>query len=323
MRINFMVFVLIMSVISGNSRATEPGTDTPDLKALAARANAAKESCGNTPGREFGNLLRGEWYKRWMAFFSGKGVQPKDGTSEEDAVAKFTEAIRLAEEGVQWPMPQLTSVPLANGPISIDGRLDEPDWARAATFNGVYRFNDKIRLSEPKTTWRILWDNTNLYFSFDCEDSDLIAPEYKRDDPVFNDDCVEVFILPDFRFRTFWEIVVSPSGSIFDSVECKRAQHWGSDLDPSQNMDGLKTGITVRGTLNKPGDTDQGYTVEIAVPFKELPGYTRTGPKAGDHLHFMLVRLDRNGKEFKAYSFQPLLGWGHNIWNHAEMELGK
>lgn len=119
-----------------------------------------------------------------------------------------------------------------------------------------------------------------------------------------------MFILPDIRFRTFWEIVVSPSGSIFDSVECKKAQLWGSDLDPSQNMNGLKTGITVRGTLNNPGDTDQGYTVEIAVPFKELPGYTRTGPKTGDRLHFMLVRLDRQGKTMTPYAFQPLLGWG-------------
>ena len=231
--------------------------------------------------------------------------------------------IRLAEEGTQWPMPQLTPVPRANNPISIDGRLDEPDWARAATFTGVYRFNEKTLLSGPKTTWGILWDDSNLYFSFDCYDSDIVAPAYKRDDMVYNDDCVEVFLLPDIRFRTFWEIVVSPSGSIFDSVECKRAQLWGSDLDPSQNMNGLKTGITVRGTLNKSDDTDQGYTVEICGPFKELPGYTRTGPKTGDRLHFMLVRLDRQGKIHTPYSFQPLLGWGHNIWNHAEMELSK
>ncbi len=41
-RINFMVLVLIMSVISGGCRTTEKDTPTPDLKALAARANFAQ-----------------------------------------------------------------------------------------------------------------------------------------------------------------------------------------------------------------------------------------------------------------------------------------
>jgi hypothetical protein len=57
------------------------------------------------------------------------------------------------------------------------------------------------------------------------------------------------------------------------------------------------------------------------VPFSALPGYTRCSPKPGDRLHFMLVRLDRTKGSFGAYSFRPLQGWGHNIWNQAIMEL--
>lgn len=324
MKINSLILLLSICAVTGGCRTAAPGMSPSDLKALAARADAARKNSGYTPGREYANLLNSEWLPEWLAFFNGRRTQPENGPpTVKEAVFKITRITSLAEYGEKWPMPGLIHVPRATGQITIDGCLDEPDWARAATFSGVYRFNETTLLSVPKTTWKIHWDDTNLNFSFDCDDSDLVAPAYRRDERVYTDDCVEVFLLPDIRFRTFWEIVVSPSGSVFDSVECKRAQLWGSDLDPTQNMADLKTGITVRGTLNTPDDTVQGYTVEISVPFKELPGYTRSGPKTGDRLRFMLVRLDRQGKLLTPYSFQPLLGWGHNIWNHAEMELSK
>jgi hypothetical protein len=131
-----------------------------------------------------------------------------------------------------------------------------------------------------------------------------------------------MFILPEFRFRTYWEIVIAPNGSVFDSVECKDVNKWGCNLDPPQNLTGMKHAQTVRGTLNQSDDEDEGYTVEVAVPFAELPGYSRCAPKARQRLHFMLVRLDRSNGQFKAYAFRPLQAWGHNIWNHAVMELG-
>ena len=40
---------------------------------------------------------------------------------------------------------------------------------------------------------------------------------------------------------------------------------WGGSIDPTQNIAGLRHAETVRGTLNKSDDTDQGYTVEVAV----------------------------------------------------------
>jgi hypothetical protein len=31
----------------------------------------------------------------------------------------------------------------------------------------------------------------------------------------------------------------------------------------------LQVGIDVRGTINRPGDRDEGWTVEIAMPWKD------------------------------------------------------
>ena len=60
------------------------------------------------------------------------------------------------------------------------------------------------------------------------------------------------------------------------------------------------------------------------MPFSQLPEYSRSQPAAGHQLRLMLVRLDKTGKDSHlVYSFQPLLNWGHNIWNHALMTLGE
>lgn len=314
-----------LSLVTGCStppRVAAPLGGTPEQKALAARADDAIRSAADNPGREFANRLRTATYPEWLRFFKCEGPQPV--CAWPTLPAAMTDIARLcsqAESGADWPRPPLARVPRVAAPPVIDGKLDDPAWTSAIAWSGVHRFNEKPLLANPKTTWKIAWDDQYLYFAFDCEDSDIIAPLRKRDDPVYNDDCVEMFILPDFRFRTYWEVVIAPGGSIFDSVECKNIDTWGLSLDPAQNLDGMKVGIQIRGTLNQPGDTDQGYTVEVAIPFRELPGYTRTGPKTGDRLHFMLVRLDRQGKDFNCYAYQPLLAWGHNLWNHGQMEL--
>ena len=299
----------------------EYASPTPADKALAKRAEAVINAAGTSPGREYANFLRTRPRPRWLEHL--RGERSSSPNILKIAAKDIRGIVELAEKGLSWPRPPLVRVPFASDPVTVDGKLDEAAWQNAVTYHDIYKFNSAKKLNKPKTTWRILWDHTHLYFAFECEDTDLAAKNWKRDDTVYSDDCVEMFILPEFRFRTYWELVISPSGSVFDSVECKHVDKWGAILDPSQNMTGLKFAIDVRGTLNQPGDIDEGYTVEVAVPFAELPGYNRIKPDAGSRLHFMLVRIDRQGETVTPYSYQPLLGWGHNIWNHAVMELAK
>ncbi len=93
-------------------------------------------------------------------------------------------------------------------------------------------------------------------------------------------------------------------------------------------MQGLKYAATVQGVANSPGDTSTtGYTVEMAVPFDQLPGATIDAigrfPHQRNQLRFMLARMDKNSHSFTPYAFCPLLSWTHNIWNYATMTLAK
>jgi hypothetical protein len=292
---------------------------TAEHKALAAKAEEAIRQTEGTPGKEQANRLRAPHCVNWLKMLKGE-AQAKKGELDWP-VKDITRTIETAQLGVDWPRPQDVKVPFTPNPVKIDGKLDDPAWAKAATFTDVYQFNTKEKAAAPKTTWKILWDKKCLYLAYDCVDSDIISPKIERDDHVYANDCVELFLLPDFRFRTYWELIIGPSGSIYDSIQCKNYDDWGCNFRTAETIQGLEVGIDVRGTLNQPGDKDEGYTVEVAFPFSEMPGYSRTGPQAGHALNFMLVRLDKNGEEFKFYAFQPLLSWGHNIWNHAKMVL--
>jgi hypothetical protein len=323
-----VLFVLAGLLVAPGCRSTdvnretaEPQTPEAELRALAERAEAAIEEAGDSVGREYANRLRSEHRTAWMKYFKGEGPKPSR-PPQKRVVKDFERLIELIAAAEDWPEPGEFRIPRASVSPVIDGKVDEEVWQEAKVWENIYPFN-KSGAAGPPTTWRMLWDERALYFAFECEDDDIVAADRERDGQVFFDDCVEMFILPTFRFRSYWEIVIGPNGSVFDGAQTKRLKKWGTNPDPAQDVEGMQHAETIRGTLNQSDDTDEGYTVEVAVPFSQLPGYTRCGPEAGDRLHCMLVRLDRSHGQFKTYAFRPLQAWGHNIWNHAVMVLAK
>lgn len=284
------------------------------------------EAANGTPAQETANYLRNQ---HWAESIEGLKEGKRPDPWPMKVIRRHTVA---AFKHQDWPVPEDIQVPKAAKSIKIDGVLDDAAWKKAVSFHKSYPFNQKDAKEEDPATYKILWDDKYLYFAFDCVDRDLIAPEMDRDDPVFSHDCVEMFILPDFRYRTYWELVIDPNGGIYDSIQCKHWFKWGHTPKKSETMKGLKIGIKLRGTLNHSDDKDQGYTVEIAVPFDQLPGYTRSAPAVGQELNLMLVRLDKTRLDeqkddgsikykHEALAFQPLLSWGHNIWNYAKIQL--
>lgn len=296
-----------------------PAVD-PAVTALVARARTAIASAGEGLGREFANRLADEPLAQWLDYFAGKSATHPKWPRPQSVLREIERFTALVEAASSWPVPGTNAIPFAARPPVIDGVLDDAVWRHAASWSGAYPFNETAATGQP-TRWRAAWDRDTLYFAFDCADTDIEAPLRGRDGAIFADDAVEIFILPEMRFRTYWEIVVSPAGEVFDSLNCKSLRRWGGDFDPAQDVRGLKHGETVRGTLNRRGDIDEGYTVEVAVPAAELPGFGRGGLQPGDRLRVMLVRTDRSNGAFTPLAFIPLQGWGHNLWNHVTMEL--
>jgi hypothetical protein len=66
---------------------------------------------------------------------------------------------------------------------------------------------------------RLCWDDEALHVRFDCEDRDAWGTYGKRDDPLWEEEVVEVFLAPGKEDPVrYAELEVSPLGVLFDAL---------------------------------------------------------------------------------------------------------
>lgn len=294
---------------------------TPADQALAARAEAVWETAAGTPGKEAANFL----HKGWMHDNVRRLAGQLPSTAGQLAWARETVGQRVdeAEKGPKWVIPSVAKVPRANKALKLSGQLDDPAWAGALRYDGLYKLDFTQRSEHPRTSWRLLWDDTYIYLGVDCEDSDVRAPELPVNSNLWEHDCIEVFLLPDPAKADYWEIVVSPSGSRFQALHHKLADEWGATGPNLPEVPGMKVATHIR---TQPA----GYSIEFAIPFAALPGYAGRAPATGQKLWLQLARMDahpdaahKDKDRVDMYNFIPTLSWNHNIWNYAPIELAE
>jgi hypothetical protein len=209
-------------------------------------------------------------------------------------------------EGAQ-SVPEYHAGRAAKPPV-IDGLLDDEVW-RTATPVELVRSLDGGKPSL-RTVARLAYDDANLYVSFDCEDPDVWGTLLHRDDPIYNEEVVEIFIDADADGRTYNEIEVSPNNTVFDAYFPARRQGMDTSWDS-----GMKSAVKVRGTINNPSDRDDGWSVEMAIPIARLAQVPHVPPRKGDRWRFNLYRLEHLGRSaVEGYAFSPpLVGDFHHL----------
>ena len=197
------------------------------------------------------------------------------------------------------PVPE-ARVKKTSSPPKIDGVLDDPAWSSATPLTLVDSFDGKP--APLRTTVRMTWDDEALYVAFDSEDPDVWGTFTRRDDPLYTQEVVEIFIDADADGRTYDEIEVSPHNVVFDAYFPARRQ--GMDLSWDS---GLQSAVKVNGTIDDPSDRDQGWTVEMKIPFARLHAVPHLPPRPGDRWRFNLYRLDLpDRKNAQGQAFSPL-----------------
>lgn len=153
--------------------------------------------------------------------------------------------------------------------ISIDGKADEVAWEKA---NWTADFIDIQGINKPiyKTNVKMLWD-TNYYYVFaKIEEPHVWGNLKKRDTIIFYNNDFEVFIDPDGDTQNYYEIELNALNTVWDLFLTKPYREPGTVVLNDWNSTGLKTAISIRGSINNPKDIDDGWSVEIAIPFKDL-----------------------------------------------------
>jgi carbonic anhydrase/acetyltransferase-like protein (isoleucine patch superfamily) len=188
----------------------------------------------------------------------------------------------------------------AASPIVVDGSLDETAWSRATPTHLVLAGSgDPPRLS---TEARLCWDERCLYVAFSCKDTDIWGTLTQRDEPIYNEEVVELFLCPSGDLRHYFEFEVSPLNTLFDAkVFSPEGDRRSMLMDNEWDAPGIQTAVRVAGTLHDRNDVDLGWIAEIALPFTDLG---LSGPPApGDRWRFNLYRIERGeAEEYSAWS---------------------
>jgi hypothetical protein len=208
----------------------------------------------------------------------------------------------------------------AGGPIEVDGKLTEAGWKQAPKTRVFLRPDGRPSSREMNTRAQALYDATHLYLAFEVQDSDIASTHVGRDQRLWEQDVVEVFLDPGSDGKNYIELQVSPTNAVFDAVfEEKRRPKWEEaakvDLD-------IRSGVAVEGTVNQEGDADTRWTVELAIPYAGLPGVSAP-PAPGTSWALNLYRIDQAGPRNMAYqaTWAPVGGDFHELEGAGILEF--
>ena len=139
----------------------------------------------------------------------------------------------------------------------IDGKLDDEVWKQAAVLRDFLQRNpgDNIAPSKPTEAF-IGYDSKFLYLAFHCYDEpDKVRATVAKRDEVFGDDNIRVFLDTFNDQRRAYILGWNPLGIQQDGIMTE-GSGWDFSVDIVMESKGMLT--------------SDGWTVEVAIPFKSL-----------------------------------------------------
>ena len=198
------------------------------------------------------------------------------------ALSAFSRAAAQARPVPAYEVSRTTT------PVRVDGRPDEPAWARAGSV-GDFVLNGDGAPAPYRTEAKVLYDDRFIYFFFRSADENVWATMRRRDEHLWHEEVVEVFLQADPRQPSYIELEVNPLGTMLDIylLDRRRPLHY-----ESWNSAGLKWAVSVDGKVDGRGG-DRGWTCEIALPLEDVVTAPRLPPRPGDRWRLNLYRVEK------------------------------
>ena len=160
------------------------------------------------------------------------------------------------------------SIPKIDAKIMVDGRLDEPFWQKATKVEYRYETQPSRNVApKVKTVAYVAENGDSLLVAIKAYDPnpELIQASYKKRDQIFGEDTVGFKVDTFNDERKAYNFFVNPLGiqsdSIEDDVLLREDSSWDAIWYSAGHFD------------------DDGYTVEIELPFKILRFPNTSGQK--------------------------------------------
>ena len=187
----------------------------------------------------------------------------------------------LARPAIPWEPEVYIAHRVSPAPV-VDGRLEEEGWKDAPWTRDFTDIEGPSRtVPRFRTRGKILWDDDYFYVGAELEEPDLWATLTARDSVIYQDHDFEIFIDPDGDTHEYYELEINALGTVWDLFLVRPYRDGGPALH-AWDIAGLKTAVSIDGTLNRPGDLDRGWSVEIALPWAVLKEAARRTVPPGD-----------------------------------------
>ena len=168
-------------------------------------------------------------------------------------------ALLLALALPQPARPQTLRVHVASGRVRLDGRLDEPDWARADSLADFRQREPVVGApASERTVVKALRDGDALYIgvlAYDAEPGRIRATQLRRDADLSSDDNIQLLIDSFHDRRGAFVFGTNPNGA-----------RWDAQLSDLDNLNEDWNGIWDVAVWRAPG----GWTAEFRIPFRTL-----------------------------------------------------
>lgn len=215
----------------------------------------------------------------WGERIGVPGRRPPDATDLTDLktgmnhflqrrIALLALMVQFALGAQEGEPPRTMVVHRALAPLQIDGVADEESWGKTPYSE---EFVDIEGVKKPKypTRVRMLWDENYLYFHAELEEPHVWGSLKQRDTVIFHNNDFEIFLDPDGDTHNYYEFEINALGTVWDLFLAKPYREGGPVLN-HWDIAGLKTAVSVQGSLNDPTDLDRGWSVEVAMPWAVL-----------------------------------------------------
>ena len=158
-----------------------------------------------------------------------------------------------------------------------------------------FRLMDDSAAAHWSTAVRVAFTAGHLHVVYDCGDDDAWGTFARRDDPLWQEEVVELFLFPgEATPACYYEIEVSPLGALFDArVENPRGDRIGMIVDTGWNCDGIRWRVERL-------PERQDWRARLAIPWRGIglehaPRFLRA--------NFFRVERPRDGaEEFSGWS---------------------
>lgn len=196
----------------------------------------------------------------------------------------------------------------------VDGRFEKPFWEDVPWSEPFVDIADG-RAPWFQTRMKMAWGEWGLAVVADLQEPHLWATYSEHDSVIFHENDFELFLDPDGDGLLYGELEINALNTTWDLLLTQRYLDGGVPIN-SWEIKGLQTAVELRGTLNDPSDKDDGWSVEILMPWtswSEIARGIACPPTVGDtwRINFSRVQWDLEVVEGK---YQKTPGRNEHNW---------